>query len=330
MKDTNMEAIPLPNRPKIEQLGTNKYKAIMEPLYPGYGVTIGNALRRVLLSSMPGAAVTAVKIKYADHEFSTIPNVKEDVIQILLNLKQLRLKSFSEQPVRLSLKVKGEKVVTAADIKETDQVKIINKDLYIATLDNRNADLEMELVVEQGRGYWPVELREHQRSEIGMIALDAVFTPIKSVYFDVSNVRVGQFTNYDKLEVVMETDGTIDGQTAVNIAAHILVDHFAMLFFEEPAQGDESSVVQDVPLAATGEADEMTLTKNLLTDSTADFSTESNEIMMSTLSTRAKNALTKNGIITLEALRNLTNEQIENIDGLGKKTIGEIMEFLGR
>lgn len=325
-----MEAIPLPNRPKIEQLGTNKYKAIMEPLYPGYGVTIGNALRRVLLSSMPGAAVTAVKIKYADHEFSTIPNVKEDVIQILLNLKQLRLKSFSEQPVRLSLKVKGEKVVTAADIKETDQVKIINKDLYIATLDNRNADLEMELVVEQGRGYWPVELREHQRSEIGMIALDAVFTPIKSVYFDVSNVRVGQFTNYDKLEVVMETDGTIDGQTAVNIAAHILVDHFAMLFFEEPAQGDESSVVQDVPLAATGEADEMTLTKNLLTDSTADFSTESNEIMMSTLSTRAKNALTKNGIITLEALRNLTNEQIENIDGLGKKTIGEIMEFLGR
>ncbi len=155
-----MEAIPLPNRAKVEDLGNNKYRMTLEPLYPGYGDTVGNALRRVLLSSMPGAAVTSVKIKFVDHEFSTIPNVKEDVIQIILNLKQLRLRSFSTEPVKLTLKAKGEKIVTAADIKETDQVQVVNKDLYIATLDNKNSDFEMELVIEQGRGYQPVEARE--------------------------------------------------------------------------------------------------------------------------------------------------------------------------
>lgn len=317
-----MEAIPLPNRPKVENLGVNKYKLVLEPLYPGYGVTVGNALRRVLLSSMPGAAATAVKIKFVDHEFSTIPNVKEDVIQILLNLKQLRLKSFSAEPVRLSLKVKGKKTVTAADIKETDQVKVINKELHIATLDNKNADFEMELVVEQGRGYLPVEARENQKPEIGMIALDAVFTPVRSVYFDISNVRVGQFTNYDKLEVVMETDGSIDGTVAVNVAAHILVDHFAMLFSDETFPQTESAAtenelveVQSGDTAAKGESA---------------VGPENSEIMASTLSTRAKNALSKNGIATLDGLKALTDEQIENIEGLGKKTINEIKEFLNR
>src|SRR5689334_10384816 len=168
-----MEAIPLPNHSTIEDLGQNRYRLVLEPMYPGYGVTIGNAMRRVLLSSMPGAAVTAVKIKFVDHEFSTIPHVKEDVIQIILNLKQLRVKSFSSEPVKLSIKVKGEKVVTAADIKETDQVQVISKDLHIATLDNKNSELDMELIIEQGRGYLPVEARENQKLEVGMIAIDA-------------------------------------------------------------------------------------------------------------------------------------------------------------
>src|SRR3989344_4006601 len=313
-----MEAIPLPNRAKVEDLGGNKYKLTLEPLYPGFGVTVGNSLRRILLSSMPGAAVTSAKIKFVDHEFSTIPNVKEDVIQILLQLKQLRVKSFSQEPVRLQLKVKGEKVVTAADIKETDQVKVINKDLHIATLDNKNADFEVELVIEQGRGYLPVELRESQKLEIGMIGLDAVFTPIRSVYFDISNVRVGQFTNYDKLEVVMETDGSIDGSAAVNISAHILVDHFSMVFSEVTAPVDAASPESaEAPLSEFGEAAETPATGE-------------NEIAATTLSTRAKNALTKNGIVSLEALKALTNDQIENIEGLGKKTINEIIEFLQR
>jgi len=225
-----MEAISLPNHAKVADLGKNKFSVTLEPLYPGYGVTIGNAMRRVLLSSMPGAAVTAVKIKFTDHEFSTIPNVKEDVIQIILSLKQLRLKSFSQEPVKVGIKVKGEKVVTGADIKETDQVQVINKDLHIATLDNKSAEFDMELTVEQGRGYVPVEARENQKQEVGVIAIDSIFTPVKSVHFDITNVRVGQLTNFDKLEIVMETDGSINGQEAMDIASHILVDHFTMLF----------------------------------------------------------------------------------------------------
>jgi DNA-directed RNA polymerase subunit alpha len=310
-----MEALPLPNHAQVTDLGNNKYKLSLEPLYPGYGVTVGNALRRVLLSSMPGAAITAVKIKYVDHEFSTIPNVKEDVIQIILSLKQLRVKSFSSEPVRITLKEKGEKVVTASNFKKNDQVEIINKDLHLATLDNKNSDFEMEIIIEQGRGYLPVEFRENKKTEIGMIAIDSIFTPIKSVHFDVSNVRVGQLTNFDKLEIFMETDGTISGEQAGDIAAHILVDHFGMMFFGEPVQIETEPIPtqQEIELpAAQGEA------------------VVENEIQSSTLSTRAKNALTKNDVSTLQALQSLSNAEISALGGLGEKTINEIMEFLGR
>ena len=311
-----MEALPLPNHAQVADLGNNKYSLTLEPLYPGYGVTIGNTMRRVLLSSMPGAAVTAVKIKFADHEFSTIPHVKEDVIQIILNLKQLRVKSFSSEPVKLTLKEKGEKVVTADSFKETDQVQIVNKDLHIATLDNKSADLEMEIIVEQGRGYLPVEARENYKPEIGMIAVDAIFTPIKSVHFDVSNVRVGQLTNYDKLELFMETDGTLSGQEASDIASHILVDHFTMMFSTDFAKVEAETAV--------GSAEE-TAEETVEVADAGD-----NEITNSTLSTRAKNALVKNGIVSMAALQALSNEEIGKLSGLGDKTIKEIIEFLGR
>lgn len=309
-----MEAIPLPNQAKVADLGNNKYSVILEPLYPGYGVTIGNAMRRVLLSSMPGAAVTAVKIKFADHEFSTIPNVKEDVIQIILNLKQLRVQSFSSEPVKLSLRVKGEKVVTAADIKETDQVQIVSKNLHIATLDNKTADLDMELTIEQGRGYVPVEARENLKPEVGVVAIDSIFTPIRSVHFDVSNVRVGQLTNFDRLEIIMETDGSIGGQEAVDVAGHILVDHFTMMFINDVAKTEN---VEAQPALA-------------LESVTQESFAAENEIQASTLSTRAKNALVKNSITTIAQLQNLTSEQIAGLSGLGDKTIKEITEFLSR
>lgn len=311
-----MEAIPLPNQAKVADLGNNKYSVTLEPLYPGYGVTIGNTMRRVLLSSMPGAAVTAVKIKFADHEFSTIPNIKEDVIQIILNLKQLRVKSYSQEPVKLSLKAKGEKVVTAADIKETDQVQIISKDLHIATLDNKNSELDMELTIEQGRGYVPVEARENLRQEVGVIAIDSIFTPIKSVHFDVKNVRVGQLTNFDKLEVVMETDGTISGEDAVDIASHILVDHFSMMFTTGFAK-DETPVITSEVTKPEEESEKLE-------------SGEENEIQSSTLSTRAKNSLAKNNVTSMAELQALSNEDITNLSGLGDKTIKEIIDFLGR
>lgn len=310
-----MEAIPLPNRAIVTDLGQNKYSVALEPLYPGYGVTIGNAMRRVLLSSMPGAAVTALKIKFVDHEFSTIPNVKEDVIQIILNLKQLRVKSFSPEPVKLSLKVKGEKTITAADIKETDQVQVINKDLHIATTDSKAADFDMELTIEQGRGYVPVEAREGVKFDLGQIAIDAIFTPIKSVHFDVSNVRVGQLTNFDKLELVMETDGAITGQEAADIASHILVDHFSMMFSDG--------------FSRSAEAPAATETSEFVEQPAAPVSPE-DQIENSTLSTRAKNALAKNNVVSIEALKQLGSEQISNLSGLGDKTVKEIIDYLGR
>lgn len=316
-----MEAIPLPNRPEIKSTGENIYTLTLEPLYPGYGVTIGNALRRVLLSSLPGAAVVAVKIKFADHEFSTIPNIKEDVIQIILNLKQLKLKSFSAEPVKLSLRVKGDKTVTAADIEENDQVQIINKDLYLATIDNKNGELDMELTVEQGRGYVPVEARENEKLEVGMLAVDAIYTPVKSVFFDITHVRVGQITNFDKLTVTMETDGTMTGQDAFDIASHILVDHFSMLF------GAETPVITS---ATESLADTQELFDEESDEEEAVTPAGESDLDTVSLSNRAKNALIKNNITTVARLKELTNDEINTIPGLGKKTITEILTLLGR
>lgn len=314
-----MEALTLPNKAQVEHLGEHKYSVVLEPMHPGYGVTVGNALRRVLLSSMPGAAVTAVKIRFADHEFSTVPNVKEDVVQIILNLKQLRLKCFSSEPVKLSLKAKGERAVTAADITGNDQVEIMNKELHIATLDNKNAEFDMELTVEQGRGYVPVEAREADRVELGTLAVDAIFTPVRSVFFDVSNVRIGQITNFDKLSLTIETDGTITGGEAVDTAAHILVDHFNMLF-NTPATLAAPVTAEEVPAFVSGDEEE----------ADEDAPAPVSDLDSVSLSNRAKNALIKYGISTVEQLKALPSEEIEGIPGLGKKTILELMMLLGR
>jgi DNA-directed RNA polymerase subunit alpha len=320
-----MEQIPLPNQAEVKQLEGNTYELTLEPLYPGYGVTIGNAMRRVLLSSMPGAAVTAVKIKYVDHEFSTIPNVKEDVIQIILNLKQLRLRSFSQEPVRLSLKKKGEGKVTAGDITATDQVEISNKDLYLCTLDNKSSDLEMELIVEQGRGYVPVEGRDNRSTEAGMLAVDAIYTPVKAVYYDVTNVRVGQITNFDKLTLHMETDGTMTGEEAMDIASHILVDHFSMMF---SGAGNRMSELAAAALAEASQQEaQPEEVQQIIGGSDEPAGRSLDEL---NLSNRAKNALTKNGITTVEALEALSNDEINNMAGLGDKTITEIMTVLER
>lgn len=315
-----MEALSLPNQAKVEHLGNNKYSVTLEPLHPGYGVTIGNTLRRVLLSSMPGAAVTAVKIRFVDHEFSTVPNVKEDVVQIILNLKQLRLKCFSAEPVKLALKVKREGPVTAADIAHNDQVEIINTDLHIATLDGKSAELDMELTVEQGRGYVPVEAREGERHELGVLAVDAIFTPVRAVFFDVTNVRVGQWTNFEKLVMHIETDGTLSGNEAVDIAAHILVDHFSMLF------GGPVAIPAATTVAAAAPAADETVEEEAVEDATA----EPSDLDTMSLSNRAKNALLKYGVTTAEQLKALPSEEINTIPGLGKKTIAEIMMLLGR
>lgn len=234
-------SIPLPDKFEITEdkrnpkLGT----VVLEPCFPGYGVTIGNAIRRVLLSSLEGAAVTSVKIKDAQHEFSTMPNVKEDILEIILNLKKLRFKVFTDEPVKLELKVKGEKETTAADIGKNNDVEIVNQDLKIATLTSRNAELSMELTVEKGLGYTSADQREEktEEKEIGNIAIDSVFTPIVNVALNIENVRVGQMTNYEKLILNIETDGTIAIKDAVEKSAKILIDHFGLFMGEE---GDET------------------------------------------------------------------------------------------
>ncbi len=241
-----MEPIILPSKIEIKK-GKLPNEAVItvEPCYYGYGTTLGNALRRVILSSLPGAAVTAVKIKGVQHEFSAIPHVKEDVIEIILNLKQLRMKVYSTEPVRLTLKVKGEREVKAKDIEKSSDVDIVNPDLHIATLTNKNADLEMEIFVSQGRGYVPVEAKEKEKLEVGMIAIDSIFTPIRNIGYRVENVRVGDITNYDRLILDIETDGTITPEEALRQGAELLINHFK-LFIEGPKEDEESKEAEEI------------------------------------------------------------------------------------
>jgi DNA-directed RNA polymerase subunit alpha len=231
-----MENILLPNRFSIEATEKpNVATLILEPCYFGYGTTVGNALRRVLLSSLSGAAVTAIKIKGATHEFQAVNNVKEDVLQIILNLKNLRLKSFSDQPLRLHLRVKGEKRVTAADFEPNADVEIVTPDLLIATLTDAKADFDLEVVVERGRGYSATEERKGKSEELGMIAIDALFSPVRNVGYRVENTRLGDVTNYDRLVMTIETDGTIEPKEAVEQAVKILLDYFRLLIPETAA-----------------------------------------------------------------------------------------------
>ncbi len=232
-----MEHIPLPAKFEFRE-GSKENETILtiEPLYPGYGLTIGNALRRVLLSSLVGGAVIAVKVKGVDHEFSTIPYVKEDVVDLLLNIKKLHFKIHTDETIRLTLRAKGEKAVTAADIETTSDVEVANPDALICTLTNKNAQLEMEFFVKRGRGYFPTEAREKEKLELGTIAIDALFSPVRNVGFSVENVRVGQMTNYNRVILTIETDGSISAEDAVRDASQLLVDHFAVLLGKEASE----------------------------------------------------------------------------------------------
>jgi len=220
--------LSLPNPPKIVKKENNKAIFEIEGLYPGYGITLGNSLRRVLLSSLEGAAVTQMKIKGISHEFSTIPGVLEDVITIMLNLKQLRFKLFTPEPQKATLKAKGEKEVKSADFLLPAQVELINKNCHIATLTSKSAELEIEIQIEKGMGYSSRDSRQKEKLEIGAIPLDAIFTPIKRVSYKIENMRVGERTDFDRLFLEIETDGTIAPEEAVLQACEILVKHFSL------------------------------------------------------------------------------------------------------
>jgi len=201
----------------------------IEGLYTGYGVTIGNALRRAMLSSLPGAAITQVKIKGVSHEFTTLPGVLEDMVELMLNLKRIRFRIHTKEPQTLILKAQGEGKVTARDIRATSEVEVITPDAHIATLTDKNAELDMELTVEKALGYVPAEARKSEKLPIGVIALDAIFSPVVKVNFTVENMRVGDRTDYNKLRVVIETDGSITPSQALRKSARILQDHFTKI-----------------------------------------------------------------------------------------------------
>ena len=218
--------IQLPTAPKVVSRVGNQAVFEIGPLHPGYGMTIGNTLRRVLLSSLEGAAITSIKLKGVDHEFSAIPGVLEDVIDIILNLKKVRLRSFSAEPVTLTLSVKGQQEITAADIKTTADVTVVNPEQLIATITDKKTELEMELTVERGVGYVAVDQRQKEKLSIGKIAIDGIFTPIQGVNFTVENIRVGQRTDYNKVLLDIETDGSISPEAALKQASQILIEHF--------------------------------------------------------------------------------------------------------
>ena len=240
--------ISLPLKPRIIKKGENHAIFEIDNCYPGYGITIGNAFRRVLLSSLPGAAVTSVKIKGVSHEFSTIPNVLEDVIQIILNLKQLRFRVHAKDlsSLKVELKSVGEKEVKAKDIKLTSEIEIINKDIHIATLTNNKAKLEMEIEIGTGLGYVPVEQRKKEKLEIGSIAVDAIYTPIKKVNYEVENMRVGDRTDFNRVKIEIETDGSMVPEDAFKKATEILVDHFMVFVGERKEIKEEKTEVKKV------------------------------------------------------------------------------------
>lgn len=304
--------VNLPQKPKIIKAEGNRAIFEIEGLYPGYGVTLGNALRRVLLSSLPGAAVTGVKIKGVQHEFSTLPYVMEDVIEIILNLRQVRFRLHADGPIKLFLSTKGEKEVKAGDIKITAEIEIINKDAPIATLTNKRAELEMEIEVEKGLGFVPVEARKKEKLEIGLIAIDAVFSPIRKVNFEVENMRVGDRTDYNRLRFDIETDGSLSPEEAFKYAGKVLVEHFGIFIeTEEPAE-KEKEVVEPVLTEAKEPSSEITKMK------TEDLK----------LSTRTLNALSAGGIKTVGSLIKKNEELLKEIEGLGDKGIAEVKKSL--
>ena len=234
--------IPLPQKAKVAKKEENRAVFEIDGCYPGYGMTLGNAFRRVLLSSLPGAAITSVKIKGVSHEFSTIPHILEDVIHIILNLKQIRFKVNSPEslPLKIELKTSGEKDVKAKDIKLSSEIEIINKDIHIATLTDKKAKLEIEIEIQSGLGYVPVEQRKKEKLEIGAIAIDAIFSPIKKINYEIENMRVGDRTDFNRLMIDIETDGSIAPEEAFRKSADILVDHFVPFASEKkvpPAGG---------------------------------------------------------------------------------------------
>lgn len=300
-----LHEIQLPETKKLESK-KNTATFSIEPLHPGYGMTLGNSLRRVLLSSLEGAAATSVKIEGVLHEFSTIPNIKEDVVEIIMNLKKLRVKSLSDDVEYLTLSATGPGKVTAADIKTNQNVEVLNPELHIATLDNKNAKFDMELRVDRGRGYVTVEKRKREKLGVGFIALDALYSPIIRVRYHVESTRVGQMTNLDKLILEIETDGTMTPEEALTRSSEILVEHFLVVCGKESVSAKRAEVVSEI----------------------AENTSSGIMVEEVNLSPRTTNALLNNDIKTIDDVLKRSLDELKNLKGFGAKAYDEVIEKL--
>ena len=310
-------AINMPLKPRIVQEDENKGVYEIDALYAGYGHTLGNTLRRIILSSLPGAAVTKVRIDKVSHEFSTMPGVKEDVLNIILNLKRIRFKMHGDEPQKATISIKGAKNVSSNDIKAPTQIEVLSKSAPIATLTSKDSDLHMEITVEKGLGYVLKENLHKERVEIGAIHLDALFTPIKRVNYEVENMRVGDRTDYNRLRFFIETDGSISPREALEKSIDIMINHLRAIrgfqndeldMMDEAAGKDAKGDKKD------GAAEDMEVLKTRVEDLQ--------------VSSRTINSLSEAGIRTVGGLARKKEEDLLKMEGVGKKAVQEIKDAL--
>ena len=308
--------VALPSKPKPVHEEGNMGVYEIEGLYPGYGHTLGNSLRRIILSSLPGAAITEIKIDGVQHEFSTMDGVKEDVISLILNLKKIRFKMTTDEPQQVKLSVKGVKSVTAKDISVQGQIEVLNPEQYICEVTDKNAELNIEMKVEIGLGYLPKEAIQKEKVEIGMIALDAAFT-IRRVNYEVEVMRVGDRTDYNRLKITIETDGTLAPRAALESAIEVMIHQLkSIIGFKE-----EELLHEELPKAEAHHEEH---------EDEGDMDTEALKTRIDSLdlSARTQNALASANIRTVGGLVRKKEEDLLGIDGLGEKGLQEIKRAL--
>jgi len=324
MSDLN---IILPSKLSIVSEAENKGVYEIDGLYPGYGHTLGNSLRRIILSSLTGAAITSLKIEGVDHEFSVIDGVKEDVVTILLHLKQIRFRLNTDEPQKVLLEVKGPKKITAGDIQATGQVEVLNKDLYIAEITGK-INFSIEMNIEKGLGFVSKEMHQKTKNEIGIISLDAIFTPIRRVTYEVENMRVGDKTNHNRLRMVIETDGTLTPREALEKAITIMVEQLqAIVGFTISHRVISNKEIDKDQIDTDSNSDESEKSKEKDSEFTDILKTRIESL---DLSTRTLNALVGANIRTIGGIARKKKEDLLEIDGIGEKSIQEIKKIRGK
>jgi len=311
--------IVLPSKPRIVSEDENRGVYEIDGFYPGYGFTIGNSLRRIILSSLPGAAITSVKIDGVEHEFSSIKGIKEDVVMIMLSIKRLRIKMLTEEPQVLTIKAKGVKTVTAKDIEVPGQIEIINPELVIATLTDKDSSLNIEMTVEKGLGFVSRESFGKNKVDIGTIILDANFTPIRRVSYEVENMRVGDRTDFNRLRILIETDGSITPKESLEKSINIMIEQLrAITGFEEKESLPEENLTDEDALNERGDSENQKMDPEFL----------KTRIEGLNLSARTLNALSSANIRTIGGLARKKEKDILEVEGLGAKGVAEIKRIL--